>query len=264
MAQLPYDSKFPDAHGIYSYTATEDDTWQRLVTRQLTALQGLAVDDYFIGVETLRLARPAVPQLADISKRLAKASGFGVEGVPALISPRRFYDLLSKRKFPVATFLRRPEDMDYLQEPDIFHEVFGHCPLLANHAYTDFVEAFGKEAAGLGKGYSWHMFRLFWFTVEFGMIRTSDGFRAYGAGIVSSPSELAHAFSDAAEKLDFELQTALRTPYRIDIVQPVYFVIDSFTQLATILECNIKAEIDRAKAAGDLPPRFELAQKKMA
>ena len=139
MAQLPYDSKFPDAHGIYSYTATEDDTWQRLVTRQLTALQGLAVDDYFIGVETLRLARPAVPQLADISKRLAKASGFGVEGVPALISPRRFYDLLSKRKFPVATFLRRPEDMDYLQEPDIFHEVFGHCPLLTNRAYTDFL-----------------------------------------------------------------------------------------------------------------------------
>ncbi|UPH72656.1 phenylalanine 4-monooxygenase [Abyssibius alkaniclasticus] len=264
MAQQPYESKFPDAGGIYSYSKTEDDTWQRLVGRQIAALGGLAVDAYFDGVEILKLDQPAVPQVAYINAALGKAAGFGVEGVPALISPKRFYELLSERKFPVATFLRRPEDMDYLEEPDIFHEVFGHCPLLTNRAYTDFVQAFGKAAGNLGKGYSWHMFRLFWFTVEFGMIRTAEGLRAYGAGIVSSPSELEHAFSDASEKLDFDLQTALRTPYRIDIVQPVYFVIDSFEALPRILDCDIKAEIDRAKELGDLPPRFEPAKKDVA
>ena len=149
--------------------------------------------------------------------------------------------------------------MDYIEEPDIFHEVFGHCPLLTNSAYADFIERFGAIAAALGKPYSWRLFRLFWFTVEFGMIHTQDGLRAYGAGIVSSPSEAAHAASGAAEMRRFDLIEVLRTPYRIDIVQPVYFAIDSFKELRRAIAGDLAGAIDRAKALGDLPPRFETA-----
>jgi phenylalanine-4-hydroxylase len=149
--------------------------------------------------------------------------------------------------------------MDYIEEPDLFHEVFGHCPLLTNPAYADFIERFGQIAVRLGKPYSWRLFRLFWFTVEFGMIRTPDGLRAYGAGIVSSPSEARHATSGAAEMLDFDLLTLFRTPYRIDIVQPVYFVIPGFEALASALDADIAGQIDEAKRLGDLPARFEKA-----
>jgi phenylalanine-4-hydroxylase len=129
--------------------------------------------------------------------------------------------------------------------------------MLTNSAYADFIEGFGKRAKSLGKGYSWHMFRLFWFTIEFGMIRTPDGLRAYGAGIVSSPAEAAHATSGNAVMQDFDLATIFRTPYRIDIVQPTYFVIDSFDQLADTLNADFRALIDAAKSKGDLPALFE-------
>jgi Biopterin-dependent aromatic amino acid hydroxylase len=126
------------------------------------------------------------------------STGFGVEGVPALIAPSRFYELLSQGKFPLATFLRRREHIDYIEEPDLFHEVFGHCPLLTNQSYANFVKRFGEAAVELGKGFSWHLFRIFWFTVEFGLINTSEGRRCFGAGIVSSPSEAKAAMDGTA------------------------------------------------------------------
>lgn len=254
-----YISKTPDANGRYAYTAEEDAVWGELFTRQMGFLRGRATPEFFAGIRALGLTADHVPQIADVDARLAARSGAGVEGVPAIIPPAQFFDLLSRRRFPVATFLRRREHMDYIEEPDLFHEVFGHCPLLTNGAYADFVETFGKTATALGKGYAWRLFRLFWFTVEFGMIRTPEGLRAYGAGIVSSPSEAEHATSGRAEMREFDLLEVLRTPYRIDIVQPVYFVIDSFDALRAELDADLGAAIDRAKALGDLPPRFEAA-----
>ncbi len=181
-----------------------------------------------------------------------------MEGVPALIPPSRFYELLSQGKFPLATFIRRREHIDYIEEPDIFHEVFGHCPLLTNQSYANFVRRFGEKAVGLGKGYSWHLFRIFWFTVEFGLIDTPQGRRCFGAGIVSSPNETRAAMEGKeCEFRPFDLMTVLRTPYRIDIVQPIYYVIDSFAQLETIIEEDIGARINEAKALGDFPPTFE-------
>lgn len=256
---MTYESKLPDAQGRYTYTPEDDAVWGELFDRQMAFLQGKATPAYFDGVDALRLTSTQVPQIADVDARLSEISGAGVEGVPAIIPPAQFFDLLSRRRFPVATFLRRREDMDYIEEPDIFHEVFGHCPLLTNPAYCDFIERFGETAVALGKGYSWRLFRLFWFTVEFGMIHTPDGLRAYGAGIVSSPSEAAHACGGDAEIHPFDLMEILRTPYRIDIVQPVYFAIDSFDQLVAALDTDLGAAIDRAKELGDLPPRFEVA-----
>ena len=258
-AKLPYASKSAGPDGRYAYTAEEDAVWGELFDRQMARLPGRMAPEYLEGVAKLGLTNASVPQVADIDTRLQALTGVGVEGVPAIIPPTRFFTLLSQRRFPVATFLRRREDIDYIEEPDLFHEVFGHCPLLANPAYCDFIEGFGKAALALGKNYSWPMFRLFWFTVEFGMIRTGEGLRAYGAGIASSPSELAHATSGAAVVEEFDLMTVLRTPYRIDIVQPVYFAIDGFEALARCLGSAMGAAIERARELGDLPERFERA-----
>ena len=254
-----YASKHPDAACIYSYSDDENAVWGELFERQITYLEGRVAPEYFEGVKKLGLTAKAVPQIRDIDAKLKKLTDAGVEGVPAIIPPSQFFDLLSQRKFPVATFLRHREDMDYIEEPDLFHEVFGHCPLLTNRPYVDFIEGFGKMAMSVPKGASWHLFRLFWFTVEFGMIRTRDGLRAYGAGIVSSPSEAAHATGGKSEMLPFDLMTVLRTPYRIDIVQPVYFVIDRFEDLAALLTQDLGKAIEKAQAIGDLPPRFDEA-----
>ncbi len=255
-----YTSLLPDADGYYPYTAQDDMVWATLFDRQMASLPDIVAPEYMDGVAKLGLNADKTPQVKDIDARLHALTGAGAYGVPAIIPPSQFYDLLSQRKFPVATFLRRPEHMDYIEEPDLFHEVFGHCPMLTNTAYADFIEGFGKRAKALGKGYSWHMFRLFWFTVEFGMIRTAAGLRAYGAGIVSSPAEAAHAMSDKPLMQDFDLLTVFRTPYRIDIVQPTYFVIDSFDQLAGILDADFGGLIDEAKALGDLSALFESKQ----
>ncbi|MCF3639482.1 phenylalanine 4-monooxygenase [Rhizobium sp. TRM95111] len=252
-----YTAKLPDETGIYPYTAEEDAIWGELYARQMALLADKACDDYLDGVGTLGLNASKVPQLRDVNDRLARATGFGVEGVPALIAPSRFFQLLSEGKFPLATFIRRREHIDYIEEPDIFHEVFGHCPLLTNPSYARFVRRFGENAVALGKDYSWHLFRIFWFTVEFGLINTAKGRRCYGAGIVSSPNETRAAMVEqACEFRPFDLMTVLRTPYRIDIVQPIYYVIDSFAELDAINDRDIGAAIREAKALGDFPPAF--------
>lgn len=254
-----YESKQADAAGRYPYTPEEDAVWGELFTRQMRFLEGRMAPAFLNAVHRLGLTADHVPQVRDVDARLGALTGAGVEGVPAIIPPSKFFDLLARRRFPVATFIRRREQMDYIEEPDIFHEVFGHCPLLTDPDYAAFIERFGKTAASLGKAYSWRMFRLFWFTVEFGMIRTPEGIRGFGAGVASSLSEAAHATSGKAEMLPFDLMTIFRTPYRIDIVQPVYFVIDSFAQLAASLDADVGAMIDEAKRQGDLPARFEKA-----
>jgi len=257
--QSKYASKYPDQNGRFGYTPAEDAVWADLFADQVSFLNGRVCDQYFEGIKALKMDPIRVPQIADIDAAMMRRSKFGVEGVPAIIPPAKFFDLLSRRKFPVATFIRTREDIKYIEEPDIFHEVFGHCPMLTNPDFADFVEKFGKLAVALGKGYSWRLFRLFWFTVEFGLIKTPEGLRGYGAGIASSPSEAAFATGGTAEILDFDIMTILRTPYRIDIVQPVYFAIESFEQLSASLDQDIAFMIDRAKEMGDLPPRFEKA-----
>jgi phenylalanine-4-hydroxylase len=253
-----YSAKLPGPDGLYSYTAEEDAIWGELYARQLALLADTACREYLDGVRTLGLTPDRVPQLRDVNTRLNETTGFGVEGVPALIAPSRFYQLLSQGKFPLATFLRRREHIDYIEEPDLFHEVFGHCPMLTNRSYANFVRRFGETAVSLGKEYSWHLFRIFWFTVEFGLIDTPQGRRCYGAGIVSSPSEARAAMTGTAcEFRPFDLLSVLRTPYRIDIVQPVYYVIDRFADLEAIVEQDMEKLIRTAKSLGDFAPAFE-------
>ncbi len=254
-----YVSKTPDANGLFRYSDAENSVWAILFERQMAYLETKACHAWLDGCDALGLTAAAVPQVKDIDARLAAISGAGVAAVDALIPQNEFSSLLKNRRFPMATFIRRHEHLDYIEEPDIFHECFGHCPMLTNDAFCRFMERFGALSLGLGEAYSAHLFRLFWFTVEFGLIREDGDLKAFGAGIMSSPAEARHATSGAAETLDFDPMTILRTPYRIDIVQPVYFVIDSFEQLADSLDADIKALIDAAAGMGDLPARFDAA-----
>lgn len=254
-----YVSKRPDAAGRYAYDAEETAVWRALVQRQMPALRRQACAAYLSGLEALGIGADAIPQVAEVDARLAVISGAGVDGVDALIPQDQFSRLLQARKFPVATFIRRRAQLDYIEEPDIFHEVFGHAPMLTNPAFCDFLERFGTLSLTLPADQVERLFRLFWFTVEFGLIREGAERKVFGAGIISSPSELAHVTSATPEVQPFDLMTVLRTPYRIDIVQPVYFELDSFDQLAATLSGNIPATLTEAAHHGDLPPRFERA-----
>lgn len=252
-----YVSPLPGPDGRIAYGATEHATWQRLYTRQMALLPGRACAEYLAGVERLGLSATYVPQLAEVDAALGRATGFGVEAVPALITPKRFFGLLARRRFPVATFIRRPEHLDYIEEPDIFHEVFGHCPLLTHPAYADFIQHYGEVALGLPEKLLWRLQRLFWFTVEFGLIETAEGRRVYGAGILSSFAETPWALdSPQARREPFDLVTVLRTPYRIDILQPLYYVLQDWGQLLSLIRQDLPAACAEAKALGTLPPLF--------
>ena len=199
----------------------------------------------------MNFPKDRVPQLKDVSDVLQKHTGWSVTGVPALIGFTEFFQLLANKQFPVATFIRTREDFDYIQEPDVFHEVFGHTPPLTDHRFAAFVEAYGK--AGLAADPKDHVMlaRLFWFTVEFGLVNTDEGIRAYGSGIMSSPGELVYAVeSDEPERKPFDAVDVLRTPYRIDILQPIYFVIDSFDELFDLAQSDLLGYIKEARRLG--------------
>ena len=252
-----YASKTPDADGKFHYTQDENEVWRDLVRRQMPMLYRHAAREWLEGQRVLQLTEHAVPQVADVHARLQEISGAGVEAVDALIPQDHFSTLLKNRHFPVATFIRKREHFFYIEEPDIFHECFGHCPMLTNPDFCRFLERFGELALELGERWSERLFRLFWFTVEFGLIREAGGLKAFGAGIISSPEELAWAVSGSPKVLAFDLGTVLRMPYRIDIVQKVYFQIDSFAQLAAALDGDIEAALLEAERLGDLPAAFE-------
>jgi phenylalanine-4-hydroxylase len=252
-----YQSKNPDPSGYISYTKEENEIWRDLIHRQVPMLRGRACPQWIDAMNEMNFPMDRVPQLPDISEVLMQHTGWSVAPVPALIGFTEFFDLLANRRFPVATFIRSREDFDYIKEPDIFHEVFGHTPPLTDHRFAAFVEAYGK--AGLAADPSDHamLARLFWFTVEFGLVNTPEGIRAYGSGIMSSPGELVYAVeSETPERRPFDPVDALRTPYRIDILQPVYFVIDSFDQLFDLAQSDLLGYIREARRLGMHEPKF--------
>lgn len=248
----------PDDDGFIRWSDTENSTWEALVARQMPVLEGRACQEYLDGTDALNLPTDHVPQLKDVDRVLQEATGWQTAAVPALINFSSFFELLSNRRFPVATFIRTPQDMDYLQEPDIFHEIFGHCPLLTNPAFARFTETYGKLGLAASKEDRVFLARLYWFTVEFGLLQAANGNRSiYGGGILSSPKETEYAFtSDVAERVPFDMMTVLRTPYRIDILQPVYFTLENVDQLFEIADQDIMGAIAEAKKLGLFPPKF--------
>lgn len=251
-----YISNPVDEKGYVKWSSTEDETWAHLVKRQFEILPGRACNEYMEGIEALNFSHTSVPQIPDINKTLADFNGWGVEPVPALIQPKEFFNLLANKRFPAATFIRIPREMDYIKEPDIFHELFGHTPLLTNKAYGDFMQDFGKIALTAKPKDRRRLFRLFWFTIEFGLLKTEKGLKAYGGGILSSIGETKYCLTSEPKVQDFDALDALRTPYRIDIMQPLYFVLNKFDDLFSILDQDILKLIEEAKELGDFEPSY--------
>lgn len=253
-----YVAKIPDRNGIIQYSDDENAVWHELITRQKALIRDRACDEYLLALEKLELPEDRVPQCQDVSRVLREATGWEVAPVPALINFDKFFRLLADKKFPAASFIRSRKELDYLQEPDIFHEIFGHTPLLTDPRFAAFTHAYGKAGLAASKEDRVMLARLYWFTVEFGLIqRRGEALRTYGAGIVSSIGETPYSLeSDVPERRAFDPVDMLRTPYRIDIFQTVYFVIESFDELFSLAQRDLMALIKEARKLGMHPPTF--------
>jgi phenylalanine-4-hydroxylase len=255
-----YVSHKPDKKGFIKYSAAENHVWQLLYKRQMEILPNRACDEFILGLKSLSLNPTKIPQLPELNEKLKK-TGWQVAPVAALISAREFFELLAHKHFPVATFIRVEEELNYVQEPDIFHEIFGHCPMLTNSVFADFVCNYALRVLEFPES-AWPLLqRLFWFTVEFGLIKTDKGLRAYGGGILSSIGETAYSIeSDLPLRILFNPLAAFRMPYRIDMLQRTYFVIDNFTVLYNLLREDLKAIMEKATELGEYPPLFPIEE----
>ena len=249
----------PDKNGMIHYSAEEHRVWSQLFERQIKLMPGRASDEHLQGLKTLAMVADHIPQLPDLSRCLHALTGWTIVPVAALISAREFFELLATRRFPAATFIRCLDELDYVTEPDVFHELFGHCPMLTNPVYADFIHDYACYVLSRPES-DWALLqRLFWFTVEFGLIHTDKGLRAYGGGILSSISETVYSVeSDLAMRVLFDPLVAFRTPYRIDMLQSVYFVINDYQQLYHCVTSDLGELIKRAHELGEYPPFLPL------
>ncbi|KAF1719914.1 phenylalanine 4-monooxygenase [Pseudoxanthomonas wuyuanensis] len=217
------------------YSAADHQTWGRLYQRQRELLVGRACDEFLQAQDAMGMSPQRIPRFTELNEVLQATTGWSLIGVEGLLPELDFFDHLANRRFPVTWWIRRPEQIDYIAEPDLFHDLFGHVPLLMNPVFADYMQAYGKggvKAHGIGADALQHLTRLYWYTVEFGLINTPAGLRIYGAGIVSSKGESLYSLeSDAPNRIGFDLERIMRTRYRIDTYQKTYFVIDSFEQL---------------------------------
>ncbi|WP_347093489.1 phenylalanine 4-monooxygenase [Sphingomonas parapaucimobilis] len=238
------------------YTAEEHATWDTLFARQSKLLPGRASEAYLRGLDVLKLSRPGIPDFEELSDRLMTLTGWQVVAVPGLVPDDVFFDHMANRRFVAGNFIRRPDQLDYLQEPDVFHDVFGHVPMLADPVFADYLAAYGRGGQrALGMDALKYLGRLYWYTVEFGLVREDGDLRIYGAGIVSSYSESRFALEDPSpNRIGFDLARVMRTEYRIDDFQQNYFVIPSYEELLrTTLETDFAPLYEEIKALPDIP-----------
>lgn len=253
-------SDYTCAQNWASYTAADHDTYHRLYERQTALLPGLACDAFIEALPSLGV-KDRIPRFEEINERLKPATGWEIVAVPGLIPERPFFDLLAHRRFPVTDWIRTPAEFDYVVEPDVFHDLFGHVPLLFNPVFADYVQRYGAgglKAHDLGAGEL--LSRLYWYTIEFGLIRQADGLRAYGAGILSSSGELRHSVtSPQSRRIALDLLRCMRTRYKIDDYQATYFVIDNFDQLFEMTAPDFAPLYEAVRSLGDLPADASIA-----
>jgi phenylalanine-4-hydroxylase len=243
------------------YTATDHDVWRQLYERQRALLVGRASDEFLVAQDAMGMTPDAIPKFDDLNEVLRAATGWELVGVEGLLPELTFFEHLANRRFPVTWWIRKPEQLDYLAEPDLFHDLFGHVPLLMNPVFADYMQAYGRggvKAHGIGPEALVNLTRLYWYTVEFGLIQQKDGLRIYGSGIVSSKGESIYCLdADAPNRIGFDLERIMRTRYRIDTYQKTYFVIDSFEQLMQATGPDFRPLYERlasqdSYAAGDV------------
>ena len=218
-----------------TYSAVDHDVWTRLFRRQRELLVGRADEEFLRTQDAMGMGEDRIPKFDDLNRMLRARTGWEIIGVEGLLPELTFFEHLAHKRFPVTWWIRTPAQLDYLSEPDLFHDLFGHVPLLMNPVFADYMQAYGQggvRAHGFGPEALAQLTRLYWYTVEFGLIHTAAGLRIYGAGILSSKGESIHCLESAApNRIGFDLERTMRTRYRIDTFQKTYFVIDSYQQL---------------------------------
>ena len=244
------------------YTQAEHATWRSLFERQSALLPGRACDEFIAGMQQLPIGAEQIPNFEQLSDVLMARTGWQVVAVPGLVPDDVFFEHLANRRFPAGQFIRKPHELDYIEEPDVFHDVFGHVPMLMNPVMADFIQAYGVgglRAAHLGVLPL--LARVYWYTVEFGLVQQADGLRLYGAGIASSRTESVFCLDDPSpNRLRFELARVMRTDYRIDDFQETYFVLDSLADLLQLAQVDFAPLYARLHEQPSLVPGDVLAQ----
>lgn len=261
--QTKYTAKVADENGRINYTDQDDAVWRDLVIQQQPNVDRFAADPFLVGQDKLGLPTHRVPQCVEVSETLKALTGWAVQPVPALIGFSQFFSMLAAKTFPAASFVRSREDFDYIEEPDIFHEIYGHTALLTDQRFADVSQAIGKTGLRCDKSdYAW-LIRLYWFTIEFGLLRQGNDVKALGSGLASSPTELLHSMHDTSViRKPFDVIDILRTPYRIDIHQPIYFVLDSVEQILEAVDRDLVQDIRTAQSLGLHAPIYPRTQTK--
>jgi phenylalanine-4-hydroxylase len=240
-----------------AYSDEEHRRWDRLYERSWQVLQGRACDAFLDCASRLKLSRSGIPDMAELSDRLEAISGWRVVPVAGLVPDDVFFQHLANRRFPAGAFIRSEAEMNYLEEPDIFHDIFGHVPLLADPAYAAFMQAYGEGGQrALGRGQLANLARLYWYTIEFGLVRATEGLRIFGAGIMSSTAEARFSLEDPSpNRVAFDLERVMRTRYAIDDFQQTYFVIDNFDDLVRLCLEDFGALYDRLRQGAEFEPQ---------
>jgi phenylalanine-4-hydroxylase len=239
-----------------AYTPEQHAIWRTLFHRQEAILAQRACQPFLDGLKALGVEAEGIPDFRRLNEALNRATGWSITAVPGLVADDVFFEHLAHRRFPATCFIRRQDQLDYLQEPDIFHDIFGHVPMLINPVFADYMEAYGKGGLKALQLHNLeHLARLYWYTVEFGLIRTAEGIRIYGSGIVSSKGESIYCLEDAKpNRIEFDLPRVMRTRHRIDDYQESYFVIDSFEQLFNATQPDFTPYYAALKSLGDVQP----------
>ena len=247
--------------GWERYTATEHGVWKTLFERQSRLLPGRACDEFVHGMEELPIGPEQIPDFRRLSDILMQRTGWQVVAVPGLVPDDVFFEHLANRRFPAGHFIRKPDQLDYLEEPDVFHDVFGHVPLLMHPAIADYIQAYGVGGLRAKQlGMLDQLSRVYWYTVEFGLLQQKEGLRIYGAGIASSAAESVFALDDPSpHRLRFDLERVMRTRYRIDDFQETYFVIADLDELLELAHIDFAPIYARVAAAAEIEPGTLLA-----
>ncbi|MGH6881788.1 phenylalanine 4-monooxygenase [Hypericibacter sp.] len=256
MLEVPHRPDFTIDQSWNAYTAQEHGVWRALYRQQAKLLVGRAAPEFLAGMAALPLGEEKIPDVDRLNEKLMKLTGWQVVCVPGLVPDGIFFEHLANRRFPAGQFIRKADQLDYIEEPDIFHDVFGHVPMLAHPIFADYMQAFGAGGLrAMGFGMLTQLGRLYWATVEFGLIRGAEGLRIYGSGIVSSKGESLYALeSDSPNRIHFDLERAMRTDYRIDDFQQTYMVIDSFQELFDATQQDFAPIYARMKGVPDILP----------
>jgi len=236
------------------YSDEDHEVWSIMFRKRMEQLETAASNTFLDGMRAINLEPTQVPKLIEVNARLSELTGWGSYGVPGYLPPKAFFAFLAQRQFPTTISVRPKESLDYLPEPDIIHDVFGHVPLHADPVFADFLQTFGKAALFTNdKDHTERLARLFWFTVEFGLINEDDRLKLYGSGLISSDGEGHHALeSDEVERRPFELNRVCETSFEIDHYQPILYVLDSFEQLRDAMTSYAERVLDEAGRLNEL------------